>query len=48
MNGSYLAPMNIPTDWEAVWMAVAIHMMVAPMKMVPLRPIPSDRYGAKG
>lgn len=42
------APMNIPMDWEAVWTAVAITMIRAPMKTVGRRPIPSDKYGAKG
>lgn len=45
---AYRAPMNIPTDWDAVWMAAAMVMIMAPKRTVYLRPIPSDRYGAKG
>jgi hypothetical protein len=40
----YRAPMNIPTDWEAVWTAVAMHMIKAPKNTVGLRPIPSAIY----
>jgi hypothetical protein len=42
------APMNMPTDWDAVWRTVAMIMMMAPMKTVFLRPMPSDKYGATG
>jgi hypothetical protein len=45
---NYREPMNIPTDWEAVWTAVAMHMIKAPKNTVGLQPIPSAIYGAKG
>lgn len=44
----YRAPMNIFTDIEAVWMAVPAHIIKAPVNTVGRRPIPSDKYGAKG
>lgn len=40
--------MNIPTDWDAVWTAVAMHMIAAPNQSARRRPIPSDKYGANG
>ena len=45
---TYRAPMNMPTDWAAVWTAVAMHIIAAPMRMVFRRPRPSDKYGANG
>lgn len=42
------APMNIPTDCEAVWRTVAATMMRAPMNTVSLRPTPSLMYGIIG
>lgn len=48
MDYPYRAPINIPTDCEAVWTTVAITMIKAPMNTVGFRPMPSERYGAKG
>lgn len=45
---AYRAAMNMPILVAADCIATAAIMMVAPMKMAGLRPIPSERYGAKG
>jgi hypothetical protein len=42
------APMNMPTDCDAVCRTQAMIMMTAPIQTVRLRPMPSERYGAKG
>lgn len=40
--------MNMFTEWEAVWMMVAAHMMEAPRMTAARRPRPSVTYGEKG
>jgi hypothetical protein len=40
---AYRAPMNIPTEWEAVWTMVATIMMDAPIAIAGRRPRPSER-----
>ena len=40
--------MNMPKFLAADWMMTAINMIEAPIQMVILRPIPSERYGANG
>ncbi len=45
---TYRAPMNIPTELEAVWRTVAMHMITAPKTTAVRRPRPSDMYGEKG
>lgn len=48
LNSTDRAPMNMLTDWEAVWTTVAIIIMDAPKKTDRRLPRPSARYGAKG
>ena len=45
---AYRAPMNMPTELEAVCNAMAAHIMRAPKNTVGRRPIPSEMYGANG
>ena len=45
---AYRPAMNIPIFVEADWTATPAKVMIAPKNMVARRPIPSDRYGAKG
>ena len=45
---TYRAPMNMPTECDAVWRTVAMHMMVAPKITAARRPRPSDMYGENG
>ena len=40
--------MNMPTECDAVWRTVAMHMMVAPKITAARRPRPSDMYGENG
>lgn len=45
---THRAPMNIPIECAAVCSAAPTSTIAAPMMIVCLRPMPSDRYGANG
>ena len=45
---THRAPMNIPTELDAVWSTVAMHIMTAPKITAARRPSPSETYGEKG
>lgn len=45
---THRAPMNMPTELDAVWMMVAMHITTAPNSTAVRRPSPSDMYGENG
>ncbi len=47
-HSPYRAPMNMPTECDAVWRTVATHITTAPKTTAVRRPRPSDMYGENG